>query len=305
MIHLIFKLSSFFIHHVLHVGFLLKTTFFTFAVILFLSKAFSLLLNSKKIIYPLLSIRTDLSARYGKNSWAVITGASDGIGKTFAFELAKAGFNIVLVGRSQEKLQGVEKELKSKYQSTQTKIIVEDSENASDDQFSKRIVDQVKGLDVSFLVNNAGILIRENYTKIPVTDIKKIVTVNALAPALITRAFLPLLSQRKRSAMISVGSIAGEHPNRGFHIYGATKAFLDYISRGLKDEHKNIDFLSLKPSYVSTKMSGMQAGLVVVTPEECTRSALRALGHTESTYGHWKHSVLAAVARLIVPFFGK
>jgi len=289
--HFMFKLFSFFMRHVVHIGFWLKSAFYAFAVYLMIVKLFQIMFKTKDVLYPLLGFKTDLAARYGKNSWAVVTGASDGIGKAFVFELAKDGFNIVLVGRNREKLEGVEKELKSQYQSAQTRIVVEDNTNAPDQGFSQRLVEQVKDLDVSILINNAGIAVTDVYTDIPLSKIKDIVLVNALAPALITRAFLPQLAQRKKSALITVSSIAADKPKSRQHLYGATKAFVDYLSRGLKDEHSNIDFLSLKPAYVATKMTGKEVGGIVVAPEKCVRSTLRALGHADSTYGNWKHSI--------------
>ena len=69
--------------------------------------------------------RKNLFSRYC-GGWALITGASDGLGKQYAFELAKEGFNIILMARNKQKLLGVAKELKDAYPSTKTSILVFD-----------------------------------------------------------------------------------------------------------------------------------------------------------------------------------
>ena len=71
----------------------------------------------------------DLSARYGRGSWAVVTGASDGIGAAYCEELASQGFNIALVSRTKAKLEAVEK--KCKAAGVQTRLVVADFSNAA------------------------------------------------------------------------------------------------------------------------------------------------------------------------------
>jgi len=267
--------------------------FYAVAIILILSKLFKLLSYSKGIFAPLLSYRPDLGARYGKGSWAVITGASDGLGKAFACELADHGFNLVLLGHHKEKLEEVSNELKSKHSSLQTKIISRNFEDSHRENFAEEIASHLKDLDVSFLINNAGTSIGGPYLELSSSDIRDLVLVNCLAPALLTRAFLPLLSGRKKSAMITVSSIAADCPKPNLLLYSASKVFVDYMSRGLIAEHKNIDFLSLRPIKLATQLSGKQAGGEVVTPEACVKSTLRSLGYTDYTYGNWKHSLQA------------
>jgi 17beta-estradiol 17-dehydrogenase / very-long-chain 3-oxoacyl-CoA reductase len=77
--------------------------------------------NLATFIYRLLSpVRIDVKKM---GEWALVTGSTDGIGKAFAFELAKRGLNVVLISRTKEKLEQMAKEIQSKYAATQVKII--------------------------------------------------------------------------------------------------------------------------------------------------------------------------------------
>jgi len=288
MIHNIYRLFK--LWYSLTTG-IIQPLLWTVAIILAISKLSDLIPFIRKFVGQMISYHPNLAARYGRNSWAVVTGASSGIGEQFAFQLASHQFNIVLVARNEEKLQAVEKEIKSQYPSVQTRIVVEDFRNAVKEEFAERIYEQVKDLDVSLLVNNAGgwktIPLVEQSTK----DVQEVIAVNALAPALLTRVFLPHLAARKKSGMISVTSGAQDFPLTNVQVYSATKVFLDHLTRGLVDENKNVDFLALRPYFVATKLTEKTPGADVIKPEQTVKSALRTLGHAEFTYGHWKHSI--------------
>ncbi|KAM0052271.1 putative short-chain dehydrogenase/reductase SDR, NAD(P)-binding domain superfamily [Helianthus debilis subsp. tardiflorus] len=94
------------------------------------------------------------SEKYG--SWALVTGSTDCIGKAFAFELAKQGLNIILVGRNPSKLETVSTEIKSKFEKTQIKEVVFDLSGDLNEGI-KRISEAIDGLDVGILINNAGV----------------------------------------------------------------------------------------------------------------------------------------------------
>ena len=265
--------------------------------ILFFSLGAGLVLKSAlcwtKCLLSLFRPRFNLGARYGNGTWAVVTGASDGIGKAFAFELASRGFNIVLVSRTQEKLELVAKALQYKYPAIQTRVIVADFVNAAEENFAENIFEQVKDLDISILINNAGGFIKKPYLDISTKEIRDLIVLNSLSHALVSRVFLPKMSARdKKSAIINVSSIAGGFAQPHRQIYSASKGFLDYLSRGLSSEYPNIDILSVKPAYVITGMTSFrQPDTGAITPEQLVEASLNSLGRTTHTYGHWKHRV--------------
>lgn len=100
--------------------------------------------------------RLDFQERYGEDSWAVITGATNGIGEAYALEFAQSGLNLILVGRSKENLEITKSNLLKKHPNIKIKICSFDlaSKNLSDfESVSKAFAEQ----DVAILVNNAGV----------------------------------------------------------------------------------------------------------------------------------------------------
>jgi len=245
----------------------------------------------KSIVAPLFTRIGDLSGRYGPNTWVVITGCTEGIGKAFAFEFARRGFNIVLVARNSEKLNTVEKELKTVNPEVKTKIVVSDFTNSYKEGFAEEIYEQVRDLDVSILVNNAGVWDADYYHRIPVQNIRNLVLTNVLAHALITRVFLPRLAARTtKSAIIDVASLASAMPKPYEQIYSASKAFHNFLSVGLSYEHPNLDILSMNPGPISTNLNNYKSlDLKTITAEDFVRVSLENLSKTNHTYGHWKH----------------
>jgi len=103
------------------------------------------------------------TARYGEKSWAVVTGATDGIGKAACMYLAKEGFNVVLISRTLSKLETVAKEVrdhgKKAGKSVQTRVVQLDFTMTYDAAtFAKLYNDNLKDLDLSVLVNNVGVV---------------------------------------------------------------------------------------------------------------------------------------------------
>merc|ERR1712086_95391 len=96
----------------------------------------------------------NLKKAYGE--WAVVTGSTDGIGKAMAFEMARKGLNVVLVGRSVEKLAAVKEECSAKYPKVSVKTEVVDFASFSVKD-AQRITDMLSGIEVGVLVNNVGI----------------------------------------------------------------------------------------------------------------------------------------------------
>ena len=88
--------------------------------------------------------------------WAVVTGATDGIGKAYALKFAKAGMGVVLISRTKSKLDAVKKEIEEKHQGVQVKVVVCDY-SSFDDSARSKVAKAVKGLDVGVLVNNVGV----------------------------------------------------------------------------------------------------------------------------------------------------
>jgi len=242
----------------------------------------------------------DLLKRYGKDSYVLITGATDGIGKGHAMAWGKRGFNLIIVSRTQSKLEKVRNEiLEMTKNSIKVEIISYDFSNKITlKDYQDTFNPVIAKFDISVLVNNVGIS-HEDYT-FRIQDDQEIINyinVNNISQSILTKFLMDKLSKRQyKSAILSMSSLAASCPYSGNAIYSATKAFNDYLSRSLFGEYGfekgNIDFLSIRPSYVESNMSEMKSdGFDVVSVNHHVESVLGELGHTEVTYGSWSHKL--------------
>jgi short-subunit dehydrogenase len=158
---------------------------------------------------------------------AVVTGASSGIGRSYAERLASNGMDVVVVARRLEALNALKRELERG--GARVRTIVADLARAEDVQ---RLGAELATLPVELLVNNAGVAHYMPFAQLPVERARELVDVNALAPVLLTRAVIPGMVERGRGAIINVASLlafsgaarAPQLPQRA--VYAATKAFL-------------------------------------------------------------------------------
>lgn len=170
--------------------------------------------------------------RPGKNlkkygSWALVTGPTDGIGKGFAFQLARKGLNLVLVGRNPDKLKDVSDSIQAKFGKTQIKTVVVDFTGDLSEGI-KRISETIEGLDVGVLVNNVGISYpyARFFHEVDEELLKSLIKVNVEGTTKVTQAVLPGMLQRKRGAIVNIGSGAAiVIPSDPLYaVYAATKA---------------------------------------------------------------------------------
>eukprot|EP00795_Rhopilema_esculentum_P013103 gene13103-3890_t len=146
----------------------------------------------KVYVLPKIWSPYDFRSRYGE--WAVVTGASEGIGERYCIELAKRGMNIVLISRSLSKLQKVAAKIEE-FPGIKAKIITADF---NDDECYKRIEDELANLEIGVLVNNVGIMYErlQYFLTVSSERLKRIVNLNITATVMMTRIFLPQMVHR-------------------------------------------------------------------------------------------------------------
>lgn len=197
-------------------------------VITILSTAYNFLSTLWTYIRPS-SLPRYLKTNDGSAPWAFITGASDGIGKAFAGELASHGFNVVLHGRNPEKLAGVKAGLETRFHSREFRVVVADAKDLSEESF-KKIVSQVEDITLKVLVNNVGSTMErghefdtiENYTT---KELEENIAINGTFPILLTSVLMPKLAANEPSLIINIGTIA-DIGMPLFPAYGPAKAAL-------------------------------------------------------------------------------
>ncbi|KAL4476518.1 hypothetical protein ABPG74_010251 [Tetrahymena malaccensis] len=246
----------------------------------------------------------NLIQRYGKGSYAAISACTDGIGKGFALELARRGFNLVMLIRNAKKGEQLAEEIRQKInKDIDIRIVEIDFQNIQKPGVIEAIVENLKGLDISILVNNVGMLIHGSFLGQNFAEINNLISMNCGAQTLLTRGLIQQLLQRKqKSAIINLSSLSCNSPMVGYAMYGASKSFNDYFSRSLSEEYKGrLDILSVRPGWVNTPMTdGINEKFFEITPEQCAHNVLRQLGRTNLTYGHYKHQLTAFFSDLVI-----
>jgi hypothetical protein len=240
--------------------------------------------------------RDALAARYG--GWAVVTGASAGIGAEFARQLAAAGLPCVLVARREERLRELARELEFAH-GVETRVVVCDL--ASDDG-PARLAETVSDLDVGVLVNNAGFGYAGRFENQEPARLREMVILNCVAPTVLTSLLLPSLRARGRGALVFTGSIAGRQPLPLHAVYAATKGFDLFLGEALWAELQGsgIDVLVLEPGSTESEFHDVAGELPHAgqPANEVVRAALEALGGPPSLIARWRDWLRANALRI-------
>ncbi|MGK7938652.1 MAG: SDR family NAD(P)-dependent oxidoreductase [Crocosphaera sp.] len=178
---------------------------------------------------------------------ALITGASSGIGQAFAEELATRQTNLILVARSQDKLDRIAKELQART-SVNVEIMVQD---LTEPQAGQKVYDWVenKGLTVDLLINNAGFGDYGPFAERELSKQLEMIQLNVTVLVELTHLFLSQMQKQRQGSIINVASIAGFQALPYLSTYAATKAFVLSFTEALWAENKDtgINCLALCP----------------------------------------------------------
>ncbi len=238
--------------------------------------------------------------------WAIVTGATDGIGKEFAHELALAEFNVVLHGRNLAKLQRVRHDLESEFSHLQFRVIQLDASFGPPESNVKmqEAVDSLRDLHITILINNVGTAMKSNGVDLEevilstTEQLDELINVNARFMTQFTCKILPLLLSHKGPALImTLGSMAA-HGMPNTIVYGAGKAFDLAFSRGLRRElsvkWKAVEVLAIQVAEVTaTEHDRTPATIWRPTAKQFARGSLGMIGcGEEEVAGYWSHGIL-------------
>ena len=241
-----------------------------------------------------------LRERYGE--WALVTGASAGIGAEFARVLARDGVSVVLTARREERLRELATELERRH-GIETRVIAADLAKRED---VERVAAATEGLDLALLVNNAGYGYSGSFAKQDAERLRDMVMVNCVAPLQLTSLLLPgMLARPGRSAMVVTGSVAGRQPLPLHAVYSATKAFDLLFGEALAVElrDRGVDVVVLEPGSTATEFQE-QAGEIAHSGQpvdEVVAAAIDALGRQPSVVAGWFNWLRANAAARLLP----
>lgn len=239
---------------------------------------------------------------HGSNPWALVTGASDGIGLGFARELASHGFNVILHGRNPTKLDKVKSQLTHEYPNVTFRILIVDAAAQSS---SRQIVDFIANLadlHLTVLVNNVGgveavmdVAIKPLQDN-SIVDADNLINLNARFPTHLTRALLSLLQKSSPALVMNIGSMSSFGVPYA-SIYSGSKAynmsFSNALAAELPAEGHQIEFLGIVVGMV-TDVSHRKSAVSLMTPGARTmaKAALDRVGCGKGVViGYWGHAV--------------
>ena len=191
-----------------------------------------------------------------KDKWAVITGASAGIGRATAEYFAKEGCNLILIARREERLKELKNNLEKEYNVKVVTGKVDVSNFKECETFFNSLDENLKAPDI--LVNNAGFAYgMEKLIEKPIEDIDKMFDVNVKGLIYITNLFVPQMVKKGRGTIVNVGSIAGREVYPGGNVYCATKHAVKALSRALRIELVDtpLRVIEIAPGLVETEFS--------------------------------------------------
>lgn len=236
-------------------------------------------------------------------AWAIVTGSTDGIGKSIAKELAKQKINLILISRSNEKLAAVAKEITDKY-NVEVKTEAIDMSSTTLEDYTN-LYDTYGKLDVGIIVNNVGLSYEhpEYLETIDSERMLKLIHLNIVPVTSLTKEFLANMSSKKNGLVVNVGSMSGILSTPLLSVYSASKAYVHTLTDSLRLEYseKNIHFQVICPMFVATAMTGMRSSLSCPTPDTYARSAVATFGKTSFTTGYWPHSLQSTLYNGLVP----
>lgn len=240
--------------------------------------------------------------------YALVTGASSGIGYQYAKQLAKRGYNLIIVSNEAEAIVEKAEELKKDY----LVEVVPLMRDLGKQEAAKDLYDYCKGqnLEVEVLINNAGVYHDRDFLADTPQFNELILNLHVNTPAMLMYYFCQDMVSRHKGYVLNMSSITSEIAVQRLATYSATKSFLKNFSRSTHVElyHKGVYVTAVRPGAVNTGLynisnTATKIGMIVgyiVTPEKLARQGLRAMFHKRArvTPGFLNHVLLFLVALL-------
>lgn len=246
-----------------------------------------------------------LSSKEEKSSngraWALVTGASDGIGYGFVQQLASKSFNVILHGRNDTKIQGLIKTLRKEFPDTEFESFICDAANREkwSPAFDGLLATiEQRNINLTILVNNVGgTRAFDCLGDYKYENLNALIDTNAVFPTQITRALLPTLISNKPSLIVNMSSMGGVLPLPFLSGYNGSKAFNRHLSKSLRMElmaegHSEVEVLSIIAASVQSAGMTVETSMVVPSSKAFAGSVLGLVGcGREEFNGWWAHAI--------------
>lgn len=198
---------------------------------------------------------------------AVITGASTGIGATYADRLARRGHDLVLVARNRERLEQQATQLRQSYGVKVDTIVADLTERADLARVEQRLLTDPR---ITVLINNAGVAMNGELIDADPDALEAMIRLNTIAPSRLARAALPGFVARGRGALINISSVLALAPEMFNGAYSGTKAYLLNLSQKLQQEvaNRGVRVQAVLPGATRTEIWNRSGGDVNALPSE-------------------------------------
>ncbi|PCH40815.1 NAD(P)-binding protein [Wolfiporia cocos MD-104 SS10] len=228
-------------------------------------------------------------------AYALVTGATDGIGKAVAEELYSKGFNLILHGRNEQKLAQVVDLLRAREGRDVLTFLADATRSGHD---FEHIMEPFRSLNITLVIHNVGgtFIRRERIDGVDEANLSKIVQWNDMFPLYLTRALLPQLRQSAMRGPVMVqfvGSQAEDVSPPTLAVYAASKAFLHALSRGLDNDERvwgtpsGVQFAYLAVGSVTSNSNRVTSSLVSPTASRFAKALVSRIGCGKRSYAPW------------------
>ncbi|TLD18351.1 NAD(P)-binding protein [Venturia nashicola] len=263
-------------------------------------------------LYFLQASKIDRYLRADGKAWALVTGASEGIGSSLVQALCDKGFNVILHSRNEEKLARRIQQLEKKYPHRRCVGFTGDAADVLrtvNGLFSTVENIQQEGGRLTVLVNNVGgaglfgVPTFSPLTDVPLEVAMKQIDLNAKFPTLLTRALLPTMTANGKALVLNISSYAGVYGDPYVSIYAATKAFNNIFSTSLSYElrvlHPSLEVLGIVLGGVLTAGNPLEKlGFASLTSDEAAGSIIARVGCGKGVVAaSWKQCLLGESAK--------
>ncbi len=238
---------------------------------------------------------------------AIITGASSGIGRAIACEMAKEGYNLLLISRNAERLKGITEDVRKKFNVKALYVPFDLYKNRNYELIVQVALESLDSIDV--LVNNAGIGPRHRIEEITQEEIERIFWTNFFSHVLLTKHVIPYMKEQESGVIANIISLVAFYPIKYWSLYNASKAAMESFFKTLRKELKGtgITITNVYPGWTDTeffenaginkeKLKKKIAGYLMDSPEYVARKVVRGIKkRKKEVFMHWWGWLLAKI----------